>query len=306
MLKHLRIFSFLTSVLTLTSCAVAVIGIGAVAVGTVTYKNGNLVKTYQAEYNEAVQASSDSLTDFELPLTNKLSDGLKAVIKAERPDGTPIEITVVRISHNITKIGVRTGAVGVWDKGVSEQIHNSIGQKLSSGFQTSLRDANTSDRKKINSMNKKTKASSKVGSIKGSDDTSVSETPIDVPADNEIQKVVRKPPKREPDYIIYFSENTNDLSEVAVEKLNSIAEVIITRAVKEVLVNGFSDSNGTPSFNKLISESRANSVKIYLIGKGINSKIITPKGFGSDRPIADNKDEDGRRLNRRVEIELTY
>jgi outer membrane protein OmpA-like peptidoglycan-associated protein len=117
---------------------------------------------------------------------------------------------------------------------------------------------------------------------------------------------VRKPPKREPDYIIYFSENTNDLSEVAVEKLNSIAEVIITRAVKEVLVNGFSDSNGTPSFNKLISESRANSVKIYLIGKGINSKIITPKGFGSDRPIADNKDEDGRRLNRRVEIELTY
>lgn len=303
MLKNLRIFFLLTSILLITGCAFALIGIGAAA-GTVVYNNGKLVKTYQAEYNRSVKASSDTLAELKIPLTDNLSDDLKTVLKAKRPDGTPVEISVVRIARNLTEVGVRTGVVGVWDKRVSEQIQNSIGEKLSSGPRTASGNTLDSDSKNVNPLNKE--STPKVATVNESNGTLVSNTPTDISTDREVQEVVKKPSKKQPDFVVYFSDNTNELSEVAIEKLNAIAEIIMNRPVVEIKVNGFSDSNGTSSFNKMVSESRANSVKIYLIGKGIHPKIITTKGFGSDSPVASNKYVDGRGLNRRVEIELMY
>lgn len=303
MLKQLKIFFLLTSVLLITGCAAALIGIGA-AVGTVAYKNGNLVKTYQAEYNRSVKASSDTLAGLKIPLTDNFSDDLKTVLKAKRPDGTPVEITVVRIARNLTEVGVRTGFVGVWDKRVSEQIQNSIAKKLSPGPRTASGYTADSDRKDISSLNKE--STPRAAAVNERNGTPVSNTPTDISSDREGQEVVKKPSKKQPDFVIYFSEDTNELSEDAIERLNTIAEVIINGPVGEVKVNGFSDSNGTSSFNKMISESRANSVKIYLIGKGIHPNKIIAKGFGSYSPVANNKYENSRKFNRRVEIELIY
>ena len=72
----------------------------------------------------------------------------------------------------------------------------------------------------------------------------------------------------------------------------------------KLTLNGYSDSIGALSYNKMVSEIRANSVKSYLIGKGIKPSRMMAFGHGAQRFIASNKSAVGRRLNRRVEIEL--
>jgi OOP family OmpA-OmpF porin len=63
---------------------------------------------------------------------------------------------------------------------------------------------------------------------------------------------------------------------------------------------------GSDEMNQKLSEDRANSVKTYLVGKGVDEGLITATGHGETMPIADNKTAAGRQQNRRSELTLSY
>ena len=93
---------------------------------------GKSVKTYQSQYNAAVQASTDALQYLEMSLLNKNTDELRTEIFARRGDGAPVTVEVKRVDRNFTQVAVGTGA-GVaryLDKDVSDQIHEFIRQQL--------------------------------------------------------------------------------------------------------------------------------------------------------------------------------
>jgi OOP family OmpA-OmpF porin len=81
----------------------------------------------------------------------------------------------------------------------------------------------------------------------------------------------------------------------------AVAEMKKDLSVKFIL-NGNSSAEGTDAHNMELSVERATAVKLYLTNSGISSDNLTVKGWGESKPLADNKTEEGRVLNRRVEI----
>jgi outer membrane protein OmpA-like peptidoglycan-associated protein len=69
-----------------------------------------------------------------------------------------------------------------------------------------------------------------------------------------------------------------------------------------VEIQGHTDSRGGYDLNMNLSRRRAETVRQYLIDKGVSPERLTANGYGPDRPIADNRSADGRARNRRVEI----
>lgn len=67
-------------------------------------------------------------------------------------------------------------------------------------------------------------------------------------------------------------------------------------------VAGHTDSRGSDQYNMRLSQQRAETVRNYLISKGIAADRLTAKGYGESQPIADNATEEGRFRNRRVEL----
>lgn len=73
----------------------------------------------------------------------------------------------------------------------------------------------------------------------------------------------------------------------------------------KVEIEGHTSSEGGEEFNMKLSEERANSVRNYMIRKGISADRITAVGYGYSRPKASNETEDGRKQNRRIEVRVT-
>ena len=74
--------------------------------------------------------------------------------------------------------------------------------------------------------------------------------------------------------------------------------------ITKIRIEGHTDTTGVKAHNQKLSQERAASVKAYLAAHGVDAGRMTTKGYGQDRPIADNGTEAGRAQNRRVEVHI--
>jgi outer membrane protein OmpA-like peptidoglycan-associated protein len=93
-----------------------------------------------------------------------------------------------------------------------------------------------------------------------------------------------------------------DLLPGATQKLDQVAEALKNQADHKMVVEGHTDSQGTESSNMELAQRRAQSVRDYLVSRGVPSDIISSVGIGQGRPVGDNSTAAGRQQNRRVEI----
>lgn len=85
---------------------------------------------------------------------------------------------------------------------------------------------------------------------------------------------------------------------------NAVAALNKAPVAVAVEIGGHTDSVGNAANNQKLSQARAESVRAYLISKGIKGDTLTAKGYGSDKPVDDNKTAAGRANNRRVEFKI--
>ncbi len=101
---------------------------------------------------------------------------------------------------------------------------------------------------------------------------------------------------------VLFNTNMAELTPGGIRTVQKLADILTQNPDRKILVEGFTDSTGTASYNLDLSTRRANSVRDALMQMGITSDRIAARGLGKDYPVADNGTSSGRQLNRRVEI----
>ncbi len=106
---------------------------------------------------------------------------------------------------------------------------------------------------------------------------------------------------------IQFKPNSSELNPISYSELDKLATFLTKNQHFKVAINGHTDNGVTgtsPAALQKLSEDRAKSVVEYLVKKNINEDRLQYRGYGSTRPIADNKTPEGQAKNRRVEFDI--
>ena len=103
---------------------------------------------------------------------------------------------------------------------------------------------------------------------------------------------------------VLFDTNKYEIKPGALAEINASISVLKKNPAMKILIEGNTDNVGSRKYNKILSVKRAEAVKNYLVKMGIAENRLTTEGFGFSRPVATNKTEQGRALNRRVELHM--
>ena len=103
---------------------------------------------------------------------------------------------------------------------------------------------------------------------------------------------------------ITFKANSADIQKASFKLLADAVKVMKEYPDLRIEISGHTSSEGDAAKNLKLSQDRADAVRAYLLSAGIGAERITAIGYGSDKPIADNKTSSGRTQNRRIEFRL--
>lgn len=103
---------------------------------------------------------------------------------------------------------------------------------------------------------------------------------------------------------VYFEINSATLKEESFEKLDVLVKFMETHPGLTIIVEGHTDNTGNAEYNLKLSQDRVNSVKDYLVSKGVDRSRLKAVGYGQEKPLYDNNTEEGRAQNRRVYFDI--
>jgi outer membrane protein OmpA-like peptidoglycan-associated protein len=101
---------------------------------------------------------------------------------------------------------------------------------------------------------------------------------------------------------VLFEVDSAQLKPGAMNTLDTVADTLARQPDRQIEIEGHTDSTGAASYNASLSRARAESVRDFLVRRGIAADRVTVQGMGEAYPIATNKTAAGRQLNRRVEV----
>src|SRR5690606_13296155 len=105
---------------------------------------------------------------------------------------------------------------------------------------------------------------------------------------------------------VLFETDKSELLPTAKTRLDEVATALQDlRPGQTIVVEGHTDSVGADDYNMKLSQSRADSVRSYLVSRGVPTNIISAVGRGETTPVAQNTTPEGRANNRRVEIVIS-
>ena len=245
------------------------------------------IKKYKTDPN-STDTDGDGLSDPEEVLTYK-SDPLKS-----DSDGDGLkDAEEVKLGTNPNKAD--TDGDGLYD-GTEVKLNTNPLKADSDG--DGLSDGEEVTKYKTNPLAKDTDA----GTVDDKTEVNRGTNPLD-PKDDVVLEIKANAP------IVLsgvtFATGKSDLTPESETVLEKAYNTLSAYSNMKVEIRGYTDNVGRASSNKRLSQRRANSVKNWLVRKGIDANRIRAIGMGESNPIANNKTKEGRRLNRRIEFVKT-
>jgi len=103
---------------------------------------------------------------------------------------------------------------------------------------------------------------------------------------------------------VFFNSGKWDVKSDSYAELDRLVALLSDIPSLKIEISGHTDNVGSVSFNELLSQRRADAVVNYLVGKGVDKKRLSAKGYGQSKPVDSNNTAEGKALNRRTEFEI--